>query len=191
MTGLICALIAISRNFLGVHTPQDILVGTGTGLLVMWLTFRMLTWIGTHPEKDIQVACIGIAVSVAVAIFAAVKPYPADYDAAGNLLVDGMKMANDTFKGVGWCAAFLAGWILERRFVGFSTDIPMLQRITRAAVGLLGYYAVSLIAVPLVKGWITGAAGTLVSCFLQMFYVSFIFPWCVKRFAKPAADGQS
>jgi undecaprenyl-diphosphatase len=73
VTGLICALIAISRNFLGVHTPQDILVGTGTGLLVMWLTFRMLTWIGIHPEKDIQVACIGIAVSVAVAIFAAVE----------------------------------------------------------------------------------------------------------------------
>jgi len=51
---------------------------------------------------------------VAVAIFAAVKPYPADYDAAGNLLVDGMKMANDTFKGVGWCAGFLLGWILVR-----------------------------------------------------------------------------
>ena len=181
VTGLICALIAISRNFLGVHTPQDILVGTGTGLLVMWLTFRMLTWIGTHPEKDIQVACIGIAVSVAVAIFAAVKPYPADYDAAGNLLVDGMKMANDTFKGVGWCAGFLLGWILERRVVQFSTDIPMEARFTRLCTGLLSYYALSLILLPLLKSGIPGAAGTVISCFLQMFYVVFLFPWCVTR----------
>ena len=181
VTGLICALIAISRNFLGVHTPQDILVGTGTGLLVMWLTFRMLTWIGTHPEKDIQVACIGIAVSVAVAIFAAVKPYPADYDAAGNLLVDGMKMANDTFKGVGWCAGFLLGWILERRVVRFSTDIPMEARFTRLCTGLLSYYALSLILLPLLKSGIPGAAGTVISCFLQMFYVVFLFPWCVTR----------
>ena len=144
-TGLICILIALSRNFLGVHTPQDILVGTGTGVLVMWLTFRLLIWIGNHPEKDIQVACIGIAISVAVALFAAVKPYPADYDAAGNLLVDGMKMANDTFKGVGWCAGFLLGWILERRIVRFSTDIPMMARFTRLVTGLLSYYALSLI----------------------------------------------
>ena len=184
MTGLICALIAISRNFLGVHTPQDILVGTGTGLLVMWLTFRMLTWIGTHPEKDIQVACIGIAVSVAVAIFAAVKPYPVDKDAAGKVLVEGAKMANDTFKGVGWCIAFLTGWILERRFVQFSTDISMMKRITRLTVGLLSYYAVSLIFVPLVKNWLSGVPGTFVSCYLQMFYISFIFPWILKRFEK-------
>ena len=187
-TGLICILIALSRNFLGVHTPQDILVGTGTGVLVMWLTFRLLIWIGNHPEKDIQVACIGIAISVAVALFAAVKPYPADYDAAGNLLVDGMKMANDTFKGVGWCAGFLLGWILERRIVRFSTDIPMMARFTRLVNVLLSYYALSLILLPLLKNGIPGAAGTVASCFLQMFYVAFLFPWCVTRMEKSAGQ---
>ena len=189
--GVLIILVAFSRIYLGVHTPQDVIVGTIAGMLVMWLTVKLMRWVEAHPDKDLLVACVGIALAAAVAVYAAVKQYPVDLDENGKVLVDGAKMANDTFKGVGWCAAFLAGWILERRFVGFSTDIPMLQRITRAAVGLLGYYAVSLIAVPLVKGWITGAAGTLVSCFLQMFYVSFIFPWCVKRFAKPAADGQS
>jgi len=53
-----------------------------------------------RPEKDIIVLCIGIGLAIAVAIYAAVKPYPADYDAEGRLLVDGVKMANDTFKGV-------------------------------------------------------------------------------------------
>ena len=27
---------------------------------------------------------------------------------------------------------------------------------------------------------IPGPAGTMCSCFLQMFYVSFLFPWCMK-----------
>ena len=94
-------------------------------------------------------------------------------------------MANDTFKGVGWCTAFLTGWILERRFVQFSTDIPMIKRITRLTVGLLSYYVVSLIFVPVIKECIIGAPGTFFSCYLQMFYVSFIFPWIVKRFEKP------
>ena len=115
-----------------------------------------------------------------MAVYAAVKPYPEDYNAEGKLIVDGAKMANDTFKGVGWCAAFLVGWLLERRYVGFSTDISVPEKLTRAAVGVLSYYAVSLIVVPAVKGWIPGPAGTMCSCFLQMFYVSFLFPWCMK-----------
>ena len=114
---------------------------------------------------------------------------PTDYDAEGKLLVDGAKMANDTFKSVGWCSAFLFGWVLERRYVGFSTDIPMLQRVTRVTTGLLSYYAVSLILVPLIKGMLPGAAGTIASCFFQILYVSFLFPLCVKRLEKPAARG--
>jgi hypothetical protein len=100
------------------------------------------------------------------------------------VLVDGAKMANDTFKGVGWCVAFLTGWILERRFVQFSTDIPMMKRVTRLVLGLLSYYAVSLIVVPWLKNMIPGAPGTFISCYLQMFYISFIFPWSMKHFEK-------
>ena len=178
--GAVVVLVAFSRCYLGVHTPQDVLVGMAAGMLVMWLTVRLMRWVAEHPQKDLWVAAIGILLAVAVAAYAALKSYPEDYDAAGKLLVDGTKMANDTFKGVGWCMAFLVGWILERRFVNFTTDVPRLKKLTRLAGGLLGYYAVSLILVPLIKGWIPGFAGTLTSCFFQMFYVSFLFPCCMR-----------
>ena len=180
--GLLVLLVAFSRNYLGVHTPQDVLVGIVAGILVMYLTVKLMHWIKVHPEKDILVVCIGVGLAVLVAIYAAVKPYPTDTDAAGRVIVEGAKMANDTFKGVGWSVGFLTGWILERRFVQFSTDIPMMKRITRLTYGLLTYYVVSLIFVPLVKAWISGAPGTFVSCYLQMLYVAFIFPWLLKRF---------
>ncbi len=186
--GLLVLLVAFSRNYLGVHTPQDVLVGAAAGILVMWLTVKLMEWVKIHPEKDLLVVCIGVGLAIAVAIYAAVKPYPVDKDAAGKVLVEGAKMANDTFKGVGWCAAFLTGWILERRFVQFSTDISMVKRFTRLAVGLLSYYAVSLIFVPAVKNWISGAPGTFVSCYLQMLYVAFIFPWILKRFEKTDSE---
>ena len=182
--GLLVLLVAFSRNYLGVHTPQDVLVGAVAGTLVMYLTMKLMQWVKAHPEKDLLVVCIGVGLAIIVAIYAAVKPYPVDKDAAGKVLVEGAKMANDTFKGVGWCIAFLTGWILERRFVQFSTDISMMKRITRLTVGLLSYYAVSLIFVPLVKNWLSGVPGTFVSCYLQMFYISFIFPWILKRFEK-------
>ncbi len=186
--GIIAVLIALSRNYLGVHTPQDIIAGLGSGVLVMWLTVRLIAWVDKHPEKDILVMWVGIAVCAAVAVFAAVKPYPSDYDAAGNLLVDGAKMAFDTYKGAGWCLGFLTGWVLERRYIGFSTDVSMMTRMTRLATGFLSYYAVSLILNSLLNSWLPGIAGTIISCFIQMFYITFVFPWCMKRFERPHSD---
>ena len=49
--GVLVALIAFSRIFLGVHTPQDVLVGAGAGLLVMWLTGLLMRWVASHPGK--------------------------------------------------------------------------------------------------------------------------------------------
>ena len=178
--GLVMVFVAFSRVYLGVHTPQDVLVGAAIGTLVMWLTLRLMRWVEAHPGKDWLVVCISVGLGAAVALYAALKPYPADYDAEGKLIVDGAKMANDTFKGVGYCVAFLTGWILERRFVGFSTEVPVQQKLMRAVIGLLGYYAVSLILAPLLKTWISGPAGTFISCFIQMFYVAFLFPLCAK-----------
>ena len=183
MLGLMVVLVAFSRNFLGVHTPQDVLVGMIAGTLVMYLTYRLMTWLGDHPEKSTLVCVIGLVLAAAVALYAGLKSYPQDYDSAGKLIVDGAKMANDTFKGVG-CSAFLVGWILERRFVRFSTDIPLTAKLTRLTYGLVSYYAVSLILVPLLKDWIGGPVGTLVSCFLQMFYISFCFPLVIKYLEK-------
>lgn len=181
---LIVLLVALSRNYLGVHTPQDVLVGTVAGIAVMWLMLRLMRWIEAHPEKDLLVAGIGLLLGIAVAVYASLKGYPADYDAEGKLIVDGAKMANDTFKGVGYCAGFLVGWVLERRLVGFSTEVALSAKISRALIGLLGYYAVSLILAGLIKAWIPGPAGTTISCFLQVFYVVFLFPLCACRAGK-------
>ncbi len=177
-------LVAFSRIYLGVHTPQDILVGMFFGLLVMWLTLKLMQWLETHPNKDLPVAFTGIILAVIVAVYAAVKSYPVDYDANGKILVDGAKMANDTFRAVGWCSAFLVGWVLERRYVKFSTDIPMIQRAARLIAGLLGYYVVYLVICPLVRKYIPGPVGSVASCFLQMFYIVFCFPYCFKRYEK-------
>ncbi len=181
---LFVLLVALSRMFLGVHTPQDVIVGVAAGMLVMFLIFMMMQWIEKHTDKDWIVALIGTGLLIMLAIYAAVKPYPIDYDAEGKILVDGAKMANDTFKGVGWGIAFLLGWVLERRFVKFSTDISLEKKLTRIVIGLICYYVVSMIIVPLIKSWIDGYAGTIISCFIQMFFVSFIFPFGIKFFEK-------
>ena len=54
-------------------------------------------------------------------------------------------------------------------------------------IGLLGFYAVSLILNALLKSWIPGPVGTTLSCFLQILYIVFLFPLCVKRFERENA----
>ena len=40
--GIVVALVAFSRLYLGVHTPQDVLVGALAGMFVMWLTYKLM-----------------------------------------------------------------------------------------------------------------------------------------------------
>ncbi len=135
------------------------------------------------------VAVIGVVIAIVASIYASVKPYPMDYDANGELLVDGLKMANDTFKAVGWMGAFMVGWILERRFVRFTTDVGMQERFLRLTGGLLGYYVLSLVFNPLIKEALPGIAGIITTCFLQMIFVVFLFPLVMARFGKnPESD---
>ena len=182
--GLIVVLIAFSRIFLGVHTPQDVLVGTISGLIVMWLISKLFNYLEENPNKITMVVVIGSVIAILVALYASFKSYPVDYDSEGKILVDGAKMANDTFKAVGWTIAFLVGWLLERRYVKFSTDVKTINRVTRIITGSFGYYVVSLILLPLIKNLIAGPIGTVLTSFIQMFYISFVFPYLIKRFEK-------
>ena len=184
LLAVIVILVPFSRLYLGVHTPQDVLCGTAFSLLTMWLILKLMRRLENHPGKDWVVAGIGIILSIALAAYAGFKPYPADYDAKGKLLVDGMKMARDTFKCVGWVSGFLVAWILERRLVSFSTDIPGVVKATRIVAGMLGYHILNLILIPLLKKCLGPGAFAVAASFLQMFYIVFFFPLIFSVFEK-------
>ena len=61
----------------------------------------------------------------------------------------------------------------------------MIRRITRLVTGVLSYYAVNLILCTQIKNLLGGPAGLVASCFLQMFYIAFIYPLCLKYLEKP------
>ena len=64
----------------------------------------------------------------------------------------------------------------------------MILRITRLVTEVLSYYAVNLILCSRIKTWIGSPAGIIVSCFVQMFYISFLYPLCLKYLEKPDRD---
>lgn len=45
-------LTAFSRNYLGVHTPQDVFVGICISILSLILTAKLFAYLALHPEKE-------------------------------------------------------------------------------------------------------------------------------------------
>ena len=149
--GFMIFLTMFSRTFVGVHTPQDVIVGCVLGLLAAFLGEKLLNWIDAHPDKDWVVLVVTIIISVIVLIIIRYKQYPMDY-VNGELLVDPKKMTVDGFKDPGLGFGLIVGWFLERRFVNFSTEGTVEQKLLRSMVGALAYtFILTAIVNPLGK----------------------------------------
>lgn len=179
---IVMALIGFSRIYMCVHTPQDVLVGLLLGCMVMFGTCKILPLIESAKNGDLIAAILSLVLAVCIAVYAAVKSYPVDYDATGKILVDGSKMAVDTYKAVGWNCGFFVGWIIERRYVKFTSEGTISNRCLRLIVGLLSYYFINLAILPIIQNVIGGIPGTIINCFLQMLYIVLLCPICFKLY---------
>ena len=131
---ILIVLIAFSRNYVGVHTPQDVLVSAALGIFLLWLTAKAMKWVEEKDGRDLWFLLICVLLCVAQIVYIELKSYPMDY-VDGKLLVDPEKMKLDSYGNMGMLIAFAAGWLLERRTVRFSTDVSIHRAIARFAVG--------------------------------------------------------
>jgi len=177
---IVMLLTGFSRMYLGVHYPQDVLVGLISGLLVMYVCSIVMDKFVDRKNADFIIAAISIGTAILIAVYAALKSYPVDYDAEGKVLVEGAKMAKDTFTGVGWNVAFFIGWIIEKRYVNFEVKGTLSERGLRLILGLIGFYLVSLLIVPLITKGMGSWSGCFVKGFLQMIYIVLIYPLIIK-----------
>ncbi len=183
---VLCVLIiAFSRNYLGVHTPQDVLVGLCIAIMSIALASCFLRWIERYDalmpghNKDI-VAVVAICIAcIASLVVLALKPYPLDY-VDGELLVDPESMLKGSYEAVGAYMGMALGWLLERRFVGFSTaGLTVKNRIVRfvAGVAVAGLtYVVGGALFKLVLPYNIAKLVTLaLLCILSLFAVPLLF----------------
>ncbi len=129
--GALVLLTGFSRNFLGVHTPQDVLVGMTEGIvLIIVVTIVEKRINGNEKALDV-LTLVGILATVGVILYITLKPYPMDY-VDGELLVDPQSMMNDSFKACGGFLGFLIGSFIERHFIRYeipegSASLPILS----------------------------------------------------------------
>lgn len=190
---LCCAfvlVVAFSRNFLGVHTPQDVLVAMLEGAFVIWALDRLLEWVDDGTGRDLVVLLACLAFAVIYLAFVALRPYPLEYDAAGSLLFDPVDMQVDCFKSGGVFVGAMLGWFLERRTLDFEVDARKLgaKRVALRVVIGLAVAGVMLLATKLLPASLDVRISEFVEHFLVFMGGVYVAPaaFCaVERLLRP------
>ena len=125
---LMIALIMMSRLYLGVHTPQDVLTSLMVGTALLYGGRGLFSQIEREPRAANAAFWCGIALAVVVAAYAEFKPYP-DMDGIAALVLD-------TYKVCGAAIGLFVGWQFEVRLVHFNTDGTLSRRALKYALGM-------------------------------------------------------
>lgn len=143
---LFILLTMFSRNYLGVHTPQDVLVGALESLLCLVLTAKLFRYLDAHPEKEDMLLLGGFIFCCLAILYITVKPYPMHYDAAGKLLVDPQKMMNDGYGDIGKMMGFIIARYVEKTWIRFDS----MKKGTKSILLCL----ICLVPMVLLKSWL-------------------------------------
>lgn len=181
--GVMILLTMFSRMYVGVHTPQDVLVGAPIGFAAAIAGMKIMEWVDQHPDKDWVVLLITVLLMVAALAFIYLKQYPMDY-VDGKLLVDPKKMTVDGFKDPGTCFGMILGWFIERRYINFRIEGTAYQKFLRCAVGALAYiFTLTAIINPLGKAIGIGVVHFMLQTLQPLFFMT-VYPIIFTKFEK-------
>ena len=121
LCGIMIALTMFSRNFLGVHTPQDVLVAFLESIIIIFIVGKATDKLSGNDKAIDILTFVGVVFIIAAILYITLKPYPMDY-VNGELLVDPKTMTKDCFSALGGFLGLLIGSYVERHFLPY--EIP-------------------------------------------------------------------
>ena len=128
---VLAALTAFSRMYLGVHTPLDVGVSFGLGLVLVFALFPLFRDIDSHPNRLYWLFGVMAVLGLAYLLFAELWPFPADVDAAN--LASGRKNA---YTLLGAVLGMTFSYWLDRRYVHFDVRAVWWAQVLKAVLGL-------------------------------------------------------
>ena len=149
--------IAFSRNYLGVHTPQDVLIALAVGIVFIFVFDWLLNWIERGKNRDLIVAGIGCLLCF----------FPM------------LRLGCLTNAGAGM--GLLIGWILERRFIHFEIEGSWAQKSLRFSIGALGIVCCMTVLQSTLSLWMAAKYAGFFANFVLAFFLMAAYPLCFSR----------
>lgn len=131
----IAVLVPVSRMYVGVHTPADVLVGSAMALA---LVFGLGNFCLSRKKRNMKLL-IGAMLVLAVGflLYVEVFPFPGDFDA--HNLQSGAKNA---YTMIGCLTGVAIVYITDERYVRFETKAIWWAQILKVVLGLVTVLAI-------------------------------------------------
>lgn len=131
----VASLVGFSRMYIGVHTPEDVIVGALTSVL---LIFAFQKIIYGNSKKQMLILLLGmVTVAVTFVVYVEAYPFPSDFDA--HNLASGVKNA---YTMLGCMTGALVVYLAEQRFVRFEVKGIWWVQLIKILGGLVVVLAV-------------------------------------------------
>ena len=183
LVAVICIILALitgfSRNYLGVHTPQDVVVGFLVSLVSLYGMGRLFRYLSEHPEKENRFLLAGLIFCMIAIIYITFKPYPMHY-VDGQLLVDPQRMMKDGYRDIGMLGAFCIGRYLEKTFIGFKEAGLNLPGILVSLLGIVPLYFISKKLNAPMESLLGPHFGSMIAMAILVIFIITLWPAVIK-----------
>ena len=178
-------LVGFSRNYLGVHTPQDVFVGLTLSVLSLIAAAKLFEYLDRHPEKEDWFLLGGFILCWLGILYITVKAYPMEMNEEGKLIVDPQKMMNDGYGDIGKVMGFIIARYVEKKWIRFEPVKHMgWKGIVLCVAGLIPVVLLKDYLRPLITGWLGSHWGKLLFSVIHVFYYIALFPLLLKLVGK-------
>lgn len=171
---LLCILVPLSRMYLGVHTPADVIVSVIVALTLILAVHPIIDKIYDTRYGMYAVGGFFIAASIAFLIYVLAFPFPDNMDAHNYQA--GVKNA---YTMIGVSCAFPVVYFVDSKFSKFDPCAPLAVQIVKYTLGLV-------IALALLEGLkvVFPSSGSLYGVFRAIRYFTvFVIAGAVYPFA--------
>lgn len=174
----VAVLVPLSRMYAGVHTPADVLVGSGMALALVFLLKPATI---DRPEKGMKpLIALMLAMTVGLLLYVELYPFPADVDAQN--LESGVKNA---YTMIGCLTGVAIVYAAEKKYVNFETKAIWWAQILKTVGGLAVVLLVKEgLRAPLEAIFAGHLAARAVRYFLVVAVAGLLWPMTFRWFSK-------
>lgn len=179
-------LVAVSRMYLGVHTPADVGASLALAAVLVPVLCRFIEGARDKPGRMYGLFAALLAGSLAFAVWAELFPFPADVD-AGNLA----EAVKNAWSLAGAMAGMLAAYAFDERRLRFSTGAPPWGQAVKLILGLALTVALkSLLKEPLLSLFGGAAAAHGLRYLIVVLFAGCLWPMSFRFFDRAAGAGR-
>lgn len=169
---LACVLVPLSRMYLGVHTPADVIVSTIVALLLIFILYPVINKIADSPKGMRLFLLTMTLLSGAFLIYVSVFPFPADIDP--HNLESGIENA---YKILGCTLGLWASYEVDQKYIHFETEGIWWSQLLKLILGLIPLLAIkALLKSPLLALFDGNYAAHCVRYFLMVLFAGSVWP---------------